>query len=110
SMRAERPHAELVAWLGPCIGPTAFEVGAEVREAFVSSDLEGARHFVPALREGKWFADLASLARRRLARVGVTAIAASGACTVQDAQSYWSYRRDRTCGRMAALVWLNPRV
>ncbi|NLD54026.1 MAG: peptidoglycan editing factor PgeF [Burkholderiaceae bacterium] len=109
-MRAERPHAELVAWLGPCIGPAAFEVGAEVREAFVSPDPEAARHFVPALGDGKWLADLAALARHRLQRAGVAAIAASGACTVQDAQSFWSYRRDRTCGRMAALVWLIPQV
>ncbi len=105
-IRARVPQAELVAWLGPCIGPAAFEVGTEVREAFVAADPGAAHHFVPGLREGKWFADLPALARRRLVRAGVAAITASGACTVADAASFWSYRRDRTCGRMAALVWL----
>jgi YfiH family protein len=107
-MLACEPQAELVAWLGPCIGPAAFEVGTEVREAFVSADPESGHHFVPGAREGKWFADLAGLACRRLGRMGVAAISASGACTVQDAASFWSYRRDRTCGRMAALIWLKP--
>ena len=77
-------------------------------DVFASADSGASRHFVPGLREGKWLADLPALARRRLARAGVAAIAASGACTVQDAASFWSYRRDRVCGRMAALVWLEP--
>lgn len=110
AMRTRRPAAELVAWLGPCIGPGAFEVGTEVRDAFVSSDAQAASRFRPGRREGKWLADLAAIARDRLARAGVGAIAGSGECTVSDPEAFWSYRRDGECGRMAALVWLRPRV
>ena len=95
---------ELVAYLGPGIGPRAFEVGAEVREAFVARDEEAAAAFAPA-RAGKWLADLFSLARRALARVGVDRVHGGGLCTYTDTARFFSYRRDRATGRMAALIW-----
>jgi YfiH family protein len=109
-MRARRPRADLVAWLGPCIGPDAFEVGPEVREAFVADDAQAAAHFRPGPLPAKWFADLAALARRRLARAGVDTVAGSGRCTATDGEAFWSFRRDGACGRMAALVWLRSSV
>jgi copper oxidase (laccase) domain-containing protein len=95
---------ELVAWLGPCIGPRQFEVGADVVEAF-----GGGGRFVPAPRvDGslRWLADLPGLARDRLHALGVNAVAGGGWCTVTDAQRFYSYRRDGVTGRMAAVVWL----
>ena len=94
----------LLAWLGPAIGPAAFEVGAEVRAAFVSACPGDAVGFVPNPR-GRWQADLALLAQRRLARVGVAAVTASGWCTAADPQRFYSHRRDPASGRMATLVW-----
>jgi YfiH family protein len=98
---------QLVAWLGPAIGPTAFEVGAEVRAAFVSIDANADVHFT-AGAPGRWHADLRALARRRLAACGVHGVAASGECTASDPLRFFSWRRDRGGGRMAALVWLAP--
>lgn len=95
----------IVAWLGPCIGPQAFEVGADVRAAFLATDAGAGAHFVPDA-PSKWRADLRGLARRRLAACGVRAIAATDACTVSDSARFYSWRRDRGGGRMAALVWL----
>jgi YfiH family protein len=97
----------LVAWLGPAIGPTAFEVGGEVRAALGDTDAGADQCFVPGA-PGKWHADLRALARRRLAACGVRAIAEHDACTVSDATRFYSWRRDRGGGRMAALVWLAP--
>lgn len=96
---------EVVAWMGPAIGPSAFEVGADVREAFVSQDAGAAPAFVDH-RPGKWLADLFWLARRRLQAVGVASIHGGGLCTVSDPARFFSHRRDRVSGRMAALVWL----
>ncbi len=93
----------LVAWLGPAIGPGAFEVGDEVRAAFCAADADAATCFAQG-RPGKWFADLYALARRRLAARGVREVYGGGACTVTG-HRFFSYRRDRTTGRMAALVW-----
>jgi YfiH family protein len=95
---------ELVAWLGPCIGPRQFEVGADVVEAF-----GGGGRFVPAPRADgslRWLADLPGLARDRLHALGVNAVAGGDWCTVTDAQRFYSYRRDGATGRMAAVVWL----
>ena len=103
--RMDVPGASLLAWLGPAIGPTAFEVGDDVREAFVRSDADAARAFVPNAR-GRWWADLYQLARRRLARVGVTAVYGGGHCTVTQADLFYSCRRDGATGRMASLIWL----
>ncbi len=97
------PH-ELVAYLGPGIGPRAFEVGADVRDAFVTRDEAAADAFAP-LRAGKWLADLFGLARRALARAGVDRVHGGGLCTYTDTARFFSYRRDRTTGRMAALIW-----
>ena len=100
---------DLIAWLGPCIGPTAFEVGAEVRQAFVEADAGAAQCFQPLL-QGKWLADLPALARRRLAACGVTAVHGNDGslpwCTVSNPARFFSHRRDRVSGRMAACVWL----
>lgn len=97
----------ILAWLGPAIGPDAFEVGDEVRSGFVHQDPSAAAHF-RSVRSGHWMADLYGLARLRLAAVGVTAISGGDYCTFSDAQRFFSYRRDRITGRMASMVWLQP--
>ncbi|MFC4159522.1 peptidoglycan editing factor PgeF [Chitinimonas lacunae] len=98
--------AGLSAWLGPAIGPEAFEVGAEVREAFLAHDAAAEMAFRPTGLPGKWWADLYRLARLRLAALGVERVYGGGACTVSEAERYFSYRRDGRTGRMACLVWL----
>jgi YfiH family protein len=95
----------LVAWLGPSIGPGAFEVGGEVREAFLERD-PGAGLAFSAGSAGRYLADLPALARRRLASLGVGAVRGGGLCTHADAARFYSYRRDGVTGRMAALAWL----
>jgi YfiH family protein len=96
----------VIAWLGPAIGPTAFEVGADVRDAFLAVDGADALAFVPSPSSpGKWHADLFALGRRRLARAGVDRVHGGGLCTVSDPGRFFSYRRDKVTGRMAALVW-----
>lgn len=101
----EVPGDEVMAWLGPAIGPTAFEVGDEVRAAFVAADPAAASAFV-ARAEGKWLADLYALARLRLRACGVAAIYGGDRCTVSEAGLFFSHRRDRVTGRMASLIWL----
>ena len=101
----QRPAGELQAWLGPAIGPDAFEVGAEVRAAFVSRDADAAQAF-HAIPDGKYLADIYLLARRRLARLGITAVHGGEHCTVTDRDRFFSYRRDRVTGRMVSLIWL----
>lgn len=96
----------LSAWLGPAIGPEAFEVGDEVRAAFLDGSAEAAAAFRPTGAPGKWWADIYALARMRLAASGVERVYGGGACTVGEAERYFSYRRDGRTGRMAALVWL----
>jgi hypothetical protein len=96
---------KLVAWLGPAIGPRAFEVGGDVREAFVARDGGAADAFKPG-REGRWLADLPALARRRLAASGVAEVSGGSLCTHSDPARFYSYRRDGATGRMAALAWL----
>lgn len=102
--------AQWLAWLGPAIGPDAFEVGAEVRDAFLQRALPDERAAVGAAfvagAPGKFLADLYALARIRLARAGCAQVFGGNACTVRDADRFYSYRRDRTTGRMATLVWL----
>lgn len=97
--------ASLMAWLGAAIGPDSFEVGDEVREAFVRAD-PGAAAAFRAGAPGKHYADLYALARRRLATAGVTRVYGGGLDTLRDPARFFSYRRDGRCGRMAALVWL----
>lgn len=98
--------AEILAWLGPAIGPTAFEVGGEVRDAFLAEQAEAVAAFVPSPNEGKWLADIYRLARLRLARAGVTAIYGGECCTFSDSERFYSYRRDGQTGRMASIIWL----
>jgi polyphenol oxidase len=95
----------LVAWLGPSIGPAAFEVGQEVREAFLARDPGAVEAFRPG-REGRYHADLRALARRRLAAAGVESVHGGELCTHADPERFYSYRRDGATGRMAALAWL----
>jgi len=105
AMRAD-PES-LMAYLGPAIGPQAFEVGDEVREAFCAVDPGASTAFRPG-RPGKWYADLFELGRQRLARAGVRAVYGGGQCTYTDMARYYSHRRNPATGRMAALVWLEP--
>lgn len=99
------PPERLLAWLGPAIGPAGFEVGSDVRDAFTRDD-PGATDAFVANPRGKWQCDLAALARRRLARLGVHDVTGGKWCTWSDAARFFSYRRDGQCGRMAALVWM----
>ena len=98
------PAADLIAYIGPGIGPLRYEVGEEVRRAFVDRDPAAAGSFAPC-GGGKYLADLYALARGRLAAVGVTSIYGGGFCTASE-QRFFSFRRDRTTGRMASLIWL----
>ena len=98
---------DVLAYVGPGIGASAFEVGADVYEAFTGSDPGAAAAFSPQ-RPGKWLADLHGLVRRALARAGVTRVHGEPLCTVSDPARFFSYRRDRVTGRLAALVWLEP--
>ena len=101
-----RAGGELIAWLGPCIGRDAFEVGDDVLAAFTAWDAAAAGHFRPGARAGKWWADLPALARQRLQRLGVQKVHGADLCTVSDRARFWSYRRDGECGRMAGVIWL----
>jgi YfiH family protein len=98
---------DLVAWLGPAIGPAAFEVGADVLDAFDARDHAADARFLSS-GPGKWHADLFGIARQRLADCGVTSVGGGGVCTHSDSARFYSWRRDRDGGRMAALAWLAP--
>ena len=101
------PPETLLAWLGPAIGPQAFEVGAEVRERFCVWNAASAQAFTPGEAPGKWWCDLFLLARLRLQQAGVTAVYGGGVCTYSDSQRFYSYRRDGVTGRFASLIWLS---
>ena len=101
----EDSPSSLLAWLGPAIGPRHFEVGPEVRAAFVDSQAEAASAFRPG-RGDRWFADIWELARLRLAAAGVNRVYGGGRCTFTAAEIFFSYRRDGRTGRMASLIWL----
>lgn len=108
TVRAMDVEAErILVWLGPAIGPEAFEVGEEVRAAFVTADPGAAGAFRPAEQAGKWMGDLFALARRKLNQAGVTMIYGGGRCTVSDSEYFYSYRRDGVTGRFASLIWLD---
>ena len=102
---ADCEPAQVQAWLGACIGPGQFEVGADVLEAFGASGQGAAGRFVPHA-PGKWLADLPQLARDRLLAAGVQAVQGGSWCTVSEVSRFFSFRRDRITGRMAALVWV----
>jgi len=109
AMVASQPQAQdFRAWLGPAIGPSAFQVGADVLEAFVSVDPQADRYFrLDPDQANKWLADLPGLAEYRLRKWGLTHVENAGLCTVTDPQRrFFSYRRDKQTGRMATLAWL----
>jgi YfiH family protein len=108
-----RPPEFLLAYLGPAIGPGVYEVGAEVREAFAAADRAAGQGYEPEAGAaftpggpGKFHADLYALARRRLARSGVTRVYGGGYCTYTERERFFSYRRDGATGRMASLIWM----
>lgn len=103
------PPVELVAWIGPGIGPAAFEVGDDVLEAFCAAAPENRSAFKPH-KPGKWLCDLPSLARDALRQAGVTSIHGGDLCTYIQPERFYSYRRDQITGRMAALIWLDPQT
>jgi hypothetical protein len=100
------PPETVMAWLGPAIGPTAFEVGDEVRAAFVARDPAHAGAFACGAGAGRHLADIYALARTELARAGVERVYGGGRCTFTEADDFFSYRRQgERCGRMASLIW-----
>lgn len=102
------PPEQIIAWLGPAIGPDAFEVGDDVRDAFLQSD-ERTHIAFQKRAAGKWLADLYQLARLRLQRLDVAHVSGGGRCTVTENEQFFSYRRDGAkTGRMATLIWLTP--
>ncbi len=107
--RFQAPPGQLLAWLGPAIGPQAFQVGPEVREAFLAATPGQAAAVQAAFvadRDGRFHADLYRLARLRLAARGVQAVSGGGLCTVADAGRFFSFRRDGVTGRMASVIVL----
>lgn len=97
----------LLAWIGPAIGPEAFEVGKEVPAAFIAVDPAAAACFRPGTTPEKYYGDLFALARQRLARAGVISVHGGGISTHADRERFHSFRRDGVCGRMAALIWID---
>lgn len=98
---------EVLVWLGPAIGPEAFEVGHEVRQQFCAYLPESEIAFKPSVNPGKWLADIYQLARLRLNRAGVTEIYGGEYCTYQQSELFYSYRRDGVTGRMASIIWIS---
>ncbi len=96
---------ELMAWLGPAIGPAAFEVGDEVRQMYLDADADLTDAFVAGI-PGKWYLDIYTAAEIRLNKLGVTAIYGGGLCTHTDSTRFYSYRRDGVTGRMASMIWI----
>lgn len=103
-----RGAQDLLAWLGPAIGPESFEVGEEVRAAFVLREAATADAFRPLPSRGKFLADLYQLARARLAQVGVEHVYGGGFCTMRESERFYSFRRESVTGRMASMIWLRP--
>jgi YfiH family protein len=100
------PPGRLLAWLGPAIGPEAYEIGSEVRDAFLARSAAAEIAFTPT-RPGHWRLDLYAVARQRLADLGVAEVSGGGFCTATDTARFFSYRRDKAVERMAAAVWLS---
>lgn len=107
-MRQHSKSKQIIAWLGPAIGPQYFEVGKEVRSIFIQSDSQSANAFTETGKHGKYYADLFQLARQRLAKTGVDQVSGGELCTFSDVDRFYSYRRDGQTGRMAALLWMTP--
>ena len=104
-VRLQNPDAVWRAWIGPGIGPAYFEVGEEVRQAFVDADTQTAHCFEPKAQIGKWWADLPRLAENSLIRSGVEQVWQSQRCTHANSDMFFSHRRQQPCGRMATLAW-----
>jgi len=101
------PPAAMMAWLGPAIGPQAFEVGEEVRAAFIAKQPEAVAAFISSpAGNGKWLADIYALARLRLNALGIERTFGGGLCTYTDRERFFSYRRDGVTGRMGTFIWL----
>lgn len=100
------PADRVLAWLGPAAGPQAYEIGEDVRAAFVDRDPQAASAFTPT-RPDHWHVDLYALASMRLAQAGVLNVSGGGLCTISDPQRFFSHRRDARTGRMATLVWFD---
>jgi polyphenol oxidase len=96
--------SQLMAWLGPAIGPDAFEVGGEVREQFIAQDAQAEAAFRP--HAAKWLGDLYAIAKQRLHRLGIQQIYGGGRCTYNEPDTFFSFRRDSDTGRMGTLIWL----
>jgi YfiH family protein len=105
AIEAMGAQAPLLAWLGPAIGPQAFEVGEEVRQAFIEVDAAAASAFKPS-PGGRWLADIYALARLRLQAIGVGSVHGGQHCTYSEPERFYSYRRDAQTGRMASLIWI----
>lgn len=103
---AQNAKGEIIAWMGPAIGPHAFEVGAEVREQFVAIDRTASHAFKATGTPGKFMADINHLARLRLQTIGVTGVYGGGHCTYTEQDRFYSYRKEGKTGRMATLIWL----
>ncbi len=101
----QAPPGEICVWLGPAISQMAFEVGDDVRDAFMQHDGEAETAFIPGSRPGHWQADLYALARLRLRAAGVTRMDGGELCSFQDSARFYSYRRATPTGRMASLIW-----
>lgn len=97
---------DVMAWLGPAIGPSAFEVGDDVRQAFIEQHPQAHTAFTPGKQSGKWWANMSLLATQRLQRQGVKAIYGGDLCTYQDPERFYSYRRDGVTGRQASFIWI----
>lgn len=97
---------DVLIWLGPAIGPQAFEVGDEVRQVFCDYDSHAQRAFSATSNCGKWLADIAQLAQLRLAKIGIDQVVKSDLCTYQHDQQFYSYRRDGVTGRQACFIWI----
>ncbi|PVZ72469.1 peptidoglycan editing factor PgeF [Pelagibaculum spongiae] len=110
-LRVQSPDSQWMAWLGPAISQSAFEVGSEVREYFLEKETGCACAFIPSENEGRWMADIYTLARRRLAHIGIEDIYGGDFCTYSNPTCFFSYRRDgQFTGRMASLIWIEPSV
>lgn len=103
-------EGELLAWLGPAIGPQRFEVGEEVIEQLEQGARYDSDWYVASEQTGKWYVDIYRLARHRLKAAGVDQVSGGGFCTFTDDQRFYSYRRQGECGRMASLIWMDPPV
>ncbi len=99
--------SDLIAWLGPAISSQYFEVGDEVRDIFIDQDDQSSLAFFTAADNGKWLADIFLLAKQRLLNLGINRIYGGGECTYSNPTRFYSYRRDKRTGRMAALIWLS---